>query len=326
MNNLLKVGMVLVILIFLPVMGCSLLIGEMLKGDKIEPLGDDTYRVTYNGYGADKYWMNSCRKACGGGDFTIISQQQISRPEGIPGWTGIIKCKTSTVRYDCEKGTAEFVPEKATEETVRMMLDDGGSPIDVWVLNDNVPVTKILFYKRGDLIHSMLFTHDEAKGVFVYQAVNGWKKEEFDKKKDTPEYKKACEEWYANELARRAFKYEKAGKVDLQHKYIQQIEKVTPISAFAYNSAAWFYATCPNPEYRNGQKAMALAEKSVSMERNCYNLDTLAAAYAEVGDFDKAVQLENEAISLCTDQKRKAECSEVLGGYQNHKRRYQLAQ
>jgi uncharacterized protein HemY len=71
---------------------------------------------------------------------------------------------------------------------------------------------------------------------------------------------------------------------------------------------------------------VTFGEKSVSMERNCYNLDTLAAAYAEVGDFDKAVQLQNEAISLCTDQKRKAEYSEVLGGYQKHKRRYQLAQ
>lgn len=325
-NTLFNVGLVLAISIFLPLMGCSLLINEMVKGDEIEPLGDDTYRVTYDGYGAEKLWMNSCRKLCGGGDFTIISQQQISRPQGIPGWTGIIKCKTSAVMYDSEKGSYKFVPEKATEETVRMILDDDGSPIDDWVLNDNVPVAKILFYKRGDLVHSILFTYDDVKGVFVYQAIWGWKKGEFDNKKDTPEYKKSCEEWYANELARRAFQYEKAGKVDLQYKYIQQIEKVSPISAFAYNSVAWFYAACPNPEYRNGQKAVTFGEKSVSMERNCYNLDSLAAAYAEVGDFDKAVQLQNEAISLCTDQKRKAEYSEVLGGYQNHKRRYQLAQ
>lgn len=60
---------------------------------------------------------------------------------------------------------------------------------------------------------------------------------------------------------------------------------------------AWFLATCPDPNFRNGP--LALAEARVAMElshRNPDTLDVLAVSYAEVGDFAEAIQSESEAL------------------------------
>src|SRR5206468_1897111 len=59
----------------------------------------------------------------------------------------------------------------------------------------------------------------------------------------------------------------------------------------ALGGAAWLLATCPDPEVRDGPRAIELAERAVeATHRNDANLlDTLAAAYAAAGDFVKAV-------------------------------------
>lgn len=220
---------------------------------------------------------------------------------------------------DKDAPTATFAPEIDTEQTVRGVLDKGGESKSVMVLSDNVPVSKILFYKRGDLMHPILFTYNDQKGAFVYQELWTWERKEFDKKKDTPEYRKACEEWYSTALARRGNQYEKKGKIDVQYEYIRRIESVSPIGAGAYNAMAWFYSTCPNPDYRDAEKAVAFAEKSVSMTKNWHNVDTLAAAYAEAGDFDKAIELEEEAIRMCTDKDKKTDLTECWHAYRSRK-------
>ena len=48
-------------------------------------------------------------------------------------------------------------------------------------------------------------------------------------------------------------------------------------------------------------------------------LDTLAAAYAEAGDFDSALKWQAKAIALETDAKEKAEYGERLKLYQAKK-------
>lgn len=64
------------------------------------------------------------------------------------------------------------------------------------------------------------------------------------------------------------------------------------------NEAGWFLATCPEQAVRDGKRAVKLlltiVEKS---KRNPRVLDSLAAAYAESGDFDKAVIIQQEAIT-----------------------------
>jgi len=66
---------------------------------------------------------------------------------------------------------------------------------------------------------------------------------------------------------------------------------------------AWVLATCPDNSLRDGQKAVTLAEQARTLAgmESPQLLDTLAAAYAETGQFDKAVETAKEALSLITN-------------------------
>lgn len=79
--------------------------------------------------------------------------------------------------------------------------------------------------------------------------------------------------------------------------YRQAIERY-PDEPERYNNLAWVLATCPIDKYRNGKKALELASKALSQKRNPYFLRSLAAAHAEIGQFEKAVQTQEDAIDL----------------------------
>ncbi|MFU8816921.1 MAG: hypothetical protein ACNA7W_16355 [Pseudomonadales bacterium] len=69
-------------------------------------------------------------------------------------------------------------------------------------------------------------------------------------------------------------------------------------SVQALNDYAWLLATSQFDSVRNGQQAVTLALQAVSHSRTPAYLDTLAAAYAETGKFDKAVETQREALAL----------------------------
>lgn len=66
----------------------------------------------------------------------------------------------------------------------------------------------------------------------------------------------------------------------------------------ALNDYAWLLATSSHERLRNGQQALTLAMQAVSRNRSPAYLDTLAAAYAETGKFERAVQTQQEALAL----------------------------
>jgi len=70
------------------------------------------------------------------------------------------------------------------------------------------------------------------------------------------------------------------------------------------NDTAWVLATSSQASLRNGQAALPLAEHAVELtaSREPAILGTLAAAYAETGQFDKAVELDQRASQLATEQ------------------------
>jgi tetratricopeptide (TPR) repeat protein len=65
-----------------------------------------------------------------------------------------------------------------------------------------------------------------------------------------------------------------------------------------FNAIAWILATCPNNKYRDGSKAVKMAKKAVQLNPGAITFDTLAAAYAETSDFEKAIMTQKEAMAL----------------------------
>jgi Tfp pilus assembly protein PilF len=64
------------------------------------------------------------------------------------------------------------------------------------------------------------------------------------------------------------------------------------------NNFAWVLATSPVDKVRNGRRAIELAAEACRLTdyKQAHILSTLAAAYAEAGDFDKAKEFSQKAV------------------------------
>jgi tetratricopeptide (TPR) repeat protein len=83
---------------------------------------------------------------------------------------------------------------------------------------------------------------------------------------------------------------------------------------------AWFRGTCPDPHFRNGKQALEAAQRRCQSTNFHQCLDTLAAAYAETGDFDQAVKCQAQAIEETPSrQPMLPEMKERLELYKKHK-------
>jgi tetratricopeptide (TPR) repeat protein/Tol biopolymer transport system component len=94
------------------------------------------------------------------------------------------------------------------------------------------------------------------------------------------------------------------GQRDQALAHWRQALRQAPDNLRLLNDAAWALATCADAALRNGNEAVTLAEHAVELTsgREPALLGTLAAAYAEAGRFDKAVELEKRATDLATQQ------------------------
>ena len=79
--------------------------------------------------------------------------------------------------------------------------------------------------------------------------------------------------------------------------------RLDPTNAWSYNIRAWLWATCPDERIRDGKKAVESATHAceLSQWKSANDVDTLAAACAEVGTFDKALEWQEKANKLYAD-------------------------
>jgi tetratricopeptide (TPR) repeat protein len=76
--------------------------------------------------------------------------------------------------------------------------------------------------------------------------------------------------------------------------------KLEPKEEGVLNNLAWVLATSPDAKLRDGKRAIHLATQACELSdyKLAYILSTLAAAYAESGDFQKAIQWSSKAVEI----------------------------
>jgi Flp pilus assembly protein TadD len=87
--------------------------------------------------------------------------------------------------------------------------------------------------------------------------------------------------------------------------HYEQAIKSDPKLVAALNNLAWMLATDPDEKIRNGSRAVELAERACQINdwKEAFLIGTLAAGYAEAGQFTNAVEMAEKACTVARSNK-----------------------
>jgi tetratricopeptide (TPR) repeat protein len=119
------------------------------------------------------------------------------------------------------------------------------------------------------------------------------------------------------------------GRADVQLSLGKQAEAIAdyesalalePQNSGVLNNLAWVLATSPEDKLRNGQRAIDLAKQAceITEYKQAHVLSTLAASYAESGDFETAITWSKKAVENGGDE-LKAQLTKELESYEEKK-------
>jgi tetratricopeptide (TPR) repeat protein len=98
--------------------------------------------------------------------------------------------------------------------------------------------------------------------------------------------------------------------------------KIKPEDTGLLNNLAWVLATSPDENVRNGKRSIELGTQAAKLGdyKQAHVLSTLAAGYAETGDFDTAREWSQKAVDLGSDDPDvNVQLKKELASYENKK-------
>ncbi len=160
-------------------------------------------------------------------------------------------------------------------------------------------------YMADGQLNNALKDADEAVRLSPDSAA--WKNNRGECYNKRKEYDKAIKEFtalleesprYYFALFNRSESYIRAKKFDLALKDLELVLKQESKVPHVYANLARVYATAPDAKLRDGKKALENAKKACEMTkyRDGKSLEALAAAHAELGEFDDAVKFQSKAL------------------------------
>lgn len=101
-------------------------------------------------------------------------------------------------------------------------------------------------------------------------------------------------------LAMRGYAYFMKGQFAKALRDFREALRMDSLNEKALNNLAWLRATCPDAAMRNGAEAIEAGQKACELTgwSSWTRIDTLAAAFAEVGDFTQAAKHERQALGM----------------------------
>jgi tetratricopeptide (TPR) repeat protein len=98
---------------------------------------------------------------------------------------------------------------------------------------------------------------------------------------------------------------------------VSEVLRQYPNDVFARRRRAFIRAAAPDPKFRDGKQAVvdAMHACDLTQWKQPEAISVLAAGYAEIGDFAKAIEFESKAIKLATDKGLQQELTRTLELY-----------
>lgn len=255
----------------------------------------------------------------------------VARAQGPDQWNGVKVVTRYARALRGQEGTVEdgtkfriYIVKKVEED--RVTVESG--PVRGWFLAaDVVPLDKAVEFYTGEIealpnnyaalnwrgmIYKELDEVDKAIADFT-EAIkigresahpfnnrgNAWTaKKEYDKAIADFDEAIRIKPDHAMAYSNRARAHRKLGHYDRTLADFDEAIRLDPKFASAHNGRAWMLATCPEDRFRDGEKAVASATTACELTawKDAHIIDTLAAAYAEMGYYEQATRRQQEAV------------------------------